>query len=365
MIMPRKSEKLLLKAWTDPSHPGAFGGVMKLYRALRTRKIKLEQVKRWIQGQRAWSLQKQPRWKFLRNRVIAYDANELWQADLVEMNQFAMFNDNFKYILTIIDVLTKKAYAVPLKTKTEQEVMAAFEKVLNTIKSSPKHIMSDKGMEFMGSKIQKFFRDRGIKHYVSQNDDIKAQVVERFNRTLKGLMYRYFTYRNTHRFIDVLDKLLANYNKSYHRSIKMTPLQASMRPAEAFENLYPEAPHSLLKAPSNLKVGDFVRLVFKRDKFRRGYNQQWTEEVFKITEIKPSSKLRAFRVYKVEDLNGEAIQGTFYAQELQKVTKPDLFVVERVIKTRKRRGHRKEYYVSWRGYGPEFNSWVTNVHQNG
>jgi hypothetical protein len=235
--------------------------------------------------------------------------------------------------------------------------MNAFADIMAT--QSPRHLHTDRGLEFYGGKIQNFFKSRGINHYSTLNFDTKASVVERFNKTLKGLMYRYFTYKNTNRYVDVLDKLLVNYNKTWHSSIKMTPLKATKNAVEAFENLFPEAVRSV-KAPTKLRVGDYVRMLFKPDKFRRGFQVQWTEEIFKIVKVERPSLYRAFPLFGVEDLNGESIQGTFYAPELQKVARPTLYIIDQILVTRKRRG-KPEYFVSWRGYGPEFNSWVTDL----
>ena len=71
---------------------------------------------------------------------------------------------------------------------------------------------------------------------------------------------------------------------------------------------------------------------------------------------------RKIPIYKLKDLNGIELRGTFYQHELQKVSKSkdDLFSVQRVLKTRKRKG-KKQYFVRWKGYGKEFDSWVDDV----
>src|SRR5437899_3163822 len=109
------------------------------------------------------------------------------------MGMFHNVNDGYKYILTVIDVLSKISFAVPLKNKSPEQVIMGFEKIFSRHNVKPKLLHSDKGTEFLAAKSQAFFKQHGIKHYVTQNEDIKASVVERFNRTLKGLMYRYFT----------------------------------------------------------------------------------------------------------------------------------------------------------------------------
>jgi len=70
-------------------------------------------------------------------------------------------------------------------------------------------------------------KQHGIKFYTSENEDLKAAVAERFNRTLKEKMFRYFTYKNTRRYTSVLEDLLHSYNNTYHRSIGMSPLEVN------------------------------------------------------------------------------------------------------------------------------------------
>src|SRR5258706_14286578 len=122
--MPGPLSETLKRLYYDPAKPTAFGGARRLHRGAKN--IKLAQVKKWLQGQRAYTLHKPVNHRFQRRRVLAYDRNELWEADLVQMLGEAPVNDNYKYILTVIDVLTKYAYAVPLITKTPDEIMRGF-----------------------------------------------------------------------------------------------------------------------------------------------------------------------------------------------------------------------------------------------
>ena len=88
-------------------------------------------------------------------------------------------------------------------------------------------VQSDKGTEFLNSTFQAMLRRHGIKFYTSENEDLKAAVVERFNRTLKSKMFRYFTHANMRRYLDVLNDFLHSYNNTYHRSIGMAPSEVN------------------------------------------------------------------------------------------------------------------------------------------
>ena len=181
--------------------------------------IDVEKAKEWLSGKDAYTLHKQVKSKFRRRKTYARGINELWQADLVDLSSLANSNDSNRYLLTCIDVFSKVARVEPLKTKTGIALTRAFKKMIVEVKC--KLLQTDKGTEFLNSSFQRLLKDREIRHYTSENDDIKAAVVERFNRTFKSAMWRYLTHSNTRRYLDVLPQLVMSYNNTYHRNIKM------------------------------------------------------------------------------------------------------------------------------------------------
>jgi len=120
-----------------------------------------------------------------------------WQADLVEMREFSDFNDNYNYLLCVIDCYSKFAWCQKFKTKTGVEIKKAFEKILNNVRT-PDKIQYDKCNEFYNEKVKNLFKEKDIE-YFSTDSDKKASIVERFNRTLKTTMWKYFTTHETRR----------------------------------------------------------------------------------------------------------------------------------------------------------------------
>ena len=175
-------------------------------------------------------------------------------------------------------------------------------------------------------------------------------MIERFNRTIKEKMFKYFSANNTRKCVDVLVLLVDQYNNAIHSSIKMTPQEANREENEnkVWRNLYPEFGGKTL-APK-FSIGDHVRITKKKKTFDKAYNQRWTEKVFKISKIQLTIPV----TYKTTGYNGEEFQGSFYEQELQK-TKQDIFRIANVIK---KQGN--ESLVIWLGYNDSFNSWVDN-----
>ena len=140
-------------------------------------------------------------------------------------------------------------------------------------------------------------------------------MVERWIRTMKEKMWKYFTDNNTNVYRDILPGLVKYYNNTRHSSIKMTPVEASEKKNEltVWRNLYPNR-LDILDINPKFSIGDKVRISKKKALFEKGYTTRWTEEVFTITKIKRTSPI----TYKIADLNGEEIYGTFYEPELQR-----------------------------------------------
>ena len=311
-------------------------------------------MKKFLAGRDAYTLHKPRRIRFRRRKTYSKGIADLYQIDLADVSSLSPFNDGMRYILTCIDVFSKRAWAVPVRTKSARDVTEAFEKILNERKCNM--VQSDKGTEFLNSTFQSMLRRHGIHFYTAENEDLKASVVERFNRTLKTKMYRYFTHANTRRYVDVLDDLLYSYNNTYHRSIGMAPTAVGPHNEdEVRARLYPLKPKSYRW---KYDVGDRVRIAMQRRPFRKGYLGDWSEEIFEIASRLPTVPV----TYELRDLSDELIKGRFYEPEVQKVLKSrdDYFDIDRILKTRKR-GGKIQYLVSWKGYPAKFNSWVDGI----
>src|SRR6267154_2518060 len=340
-----------MEAYTVPSHAGSFRGINTISRHT---KVDVNAAREWLMGQKSYTLHKQSKTKFRRRRTISKGINELWQADLVDMSLLSNENDSHRYLLTCIDVFSKYARVEPLKNKSGSALTAAFTKMIEQQQCTL--LQTDKGTEFLNASFQKLLKDKNIRHYTSENDDIKAAVVERFNRTLKGVMWRHFTHTSSGRYIDVLPQLVMSYNNTYHGSIKMTPSEVSAQNESIVRSrLYPVIN---LFIKWRYKVGQTVRMKQMKRVFKKGYEPSWTEEVFVVSSLYPSDP----PTYILKDMTGEEIKGKFYEQEIQPVTykADERYIVERVIKTRSRR-NRAEYFVKWRNHPDKFNSWVDNI----
>lgn len=297
----------------------------------------------WLSRQNVYTLHKPIRHKFPTRRVIVSSVDDQWQADLVDMQKYKSENKNINYILTVIDIFSKYAWATPIKKKTGNDIAEAFQNIFK--ERIPRKIHTDKGLEFINKPTQELFKKHGI-HWFATENETKAQVVERFNRTLKSKMWKYFTQNKTKKWIDILPNLVKNYNVSYHRSIKMTPERGSLEKnsKNVYENLFPPTEFKLRKPKFN--IGDRVRISRKYKDFRKGYLPNFTEEIFIISEILKTNPI----TYKIRDMSNEEIIGSFYEQEMVKYEN-ELFEIEKILKRNK-----NKILVKWKGYNTT--SWI-------
>lgn len=170
--------------------------------------------------------------------------------------------------------------------------------------------------EFTNRKLLQFFKSKNIHPFVSVSST-KNSVNERFNRTIMSRVARYLTHVNSKRFIHKLGDFERQYNNTFHRTIAMTPSQVKLENVpKVWENIYSKKLTKLRAIKTKpLSAGDYVLLPRKKQVFNKGYAQTFGDEVFKIKEVKKTLPT----TYKVETLDGNEVEGSFYKQELSKV----------------------------------------------
>ena len=352
-------EEYLASIYFDPSHKAAFGGPQKLYQVVREdglHQISLQDIKSWLQKQDAYSLHRPVRYRFPRLRVITSGMDDLWDADLADVSNLAKYNRGIHFLLIVIDVFSRYLWVVPLKDKTSKEVSTAFEKVLASGRK-PNSIRTDKGKEFTNRWVKSLMKRNDV-YLFSTKNEVKANYAERVIRTLKGMMYRYFTHKQTYKYVDVLDDLVSNYNHRPHSSLgNLSPVKIDeSNSAIIWKRMYVDTVKPTKHKPYKFKVGSMVRISHVKYAFQRDYQAKWTEEIFTIAH---RFRRQGIPLYKLKDYGGEAIDGIFYGHELQAVVKAEdeLWKIEKVIRKRTKNGKR-QLLVKWMGWPEKFNSWI-------
>ena len=199
-----------------------FTSIKSLYEAVKNKKITYNEVKQFIQKQESHQLfKKQPK---VKNYFPIHSAHkfETMQLDIADTSNLATANKNYKYLLVAIDVYSRIAFVVPLRNKTASFVNDALETVLD--QTEPNTITCDNGSEFINSDFKKLLTNRAIDiNYVDVGNHHALGLVDRFVRTLREKINKYMEMHNTTTYIDVLQKIVNNYNLAYHSGIKKAP----------------------------------------------------------------------------------------------------------------------------------------------
>jgi len=167
--------------YTALRSPRSFGGVnyLRRYGGLTT-----PEARQFLSKYDAYTLHQLRRLRFPQRRKFSKGIADLYQINLVDLSSYAYFNDGMRYLLTRIDVFSKRTWTVPIRIKSARIVADALEKILADGKCNM--LQSDKRTEFLNSTFQNTLKRHDIKFYTSENEDLSS---ERFNRTLKMEMY--------------------------------------------------------------------------------------------------------------------------------------------------------------------------------
>ncbi|PCJ29148.1 MAG: hypothetical protein COA94_02455 [Rickettsiales bacterium] len=352
------SRKRVESNYVKLRHPTAFSGKSKLSQYYKNT-AKESEIDNALSSNYSYSLHRQYKRPRQYNPFFIYKKRQQLQIDLLETSKLSASNDGVRYLLTAIDCFSRKAWIEPIINKEKNTVLAALRRILE--ESGPfETAYVDHGSEFISNVMKRFFIAENIKVTYTRSE-IKAAIVERFNRTIQTLIYQYLTEYETLRYVDVLQDLLYSYNDRAHRSIaNLSPNQAELeenknKVVNALNKHYTKATRLRnAKKKRQFKVGDMVRLKLIGAKFVRGYHLQFTLELFKIEKIEHRMPIKTYVVRSMD--TNEVIEGSYYPEELQLVTNGGIFKVEKVMKKRTRRGVREEL-VRWEGFGPDHDSW--------
>ena len=210
-LKEKKKNLKLLTDYHDPTKPGSLGSVARFAKA---QKIPLGKARKLLERDLGYTLHKPRRKRFTTTPVLVFNMDQQWVADLVEVQSLSKDNKGNRYLLNVIDVLSKYAWVEPVKNKTGEAVTDAFKKILKRAKGrTPQNLQTDDGKEFYNKTFADLMKRKKINHF-STAGDTKASIVERFNRTL---------------YINVLPDLVKGYNASFHRSIGMAPKKVTIQ----------------------------------------------------------------------------------------------------------------------------------------
>lgn len=334
MLSRRKALQELYENYNKPGHPIAFSGAQKIYLYFK-KVLSLKDIDNFLQSQVVYSLHRENRIRPKKHiPTFAYVKRDLIQIDLLDVSQLADDNDGIRFLFIAIDSFSRKAWITPLLRKDQDSVLEGFKKLHAQMCPDGERIQaicSDRGKEFLNAVFQSYLDEHSIELRISKTLN-HCGIIERFNRTIQSLLFKYLTQTGSKRYIDKLDLILKTYNNRRHRMIKCTPNQGE---TEAFKMLirteFEKRYSKLKKKEAGLSLGRLVRLRVDRTKFHRSYQQQSTDEVFRICEVIKKHRIPLYRVASIDD--NEIIDGNFRKEELVPVNDDMRFRHKKTVRT--------------------------------
>ena len=231
--------------------------------------------------------------KFEKRKVYSSFKDNIWGVDLADMQLMSKRNKGIRYLLCVIDLFCKYAWVVPLKDKKGVSVVNALQKILDSSKRKPNKKWVGQGSEFYNNVFKNWLKDNDISMYSTHNEGISV-LAERFVRILKNKIYKHMTAISKNVYFNVLEDIVDEYNNTYHKTIKMKPIDIG-------DDSFAEYNEESNEKDRKFKVGDHVRISKFKNVFAKGYTPNWSEEIFVVKKIKNTVSW----TYIISDLNGE------------------------------------------------------------
>ena len=247
---------------------------------------------------------KAPKKYYATNKTDVYFIDDIWSLDKLDLKDYGPENNRgYRYVLVIIDIFSKFGWTIPLKNKNAQTIKDSFENTLIKSKRSPNLIETDRGKEFYNNIFQDFLNKSNIKLY-SRSSSYGAVFAERFNRTIRDLLKKIVFEQGDAKWIDVLPTITEQYNNRIHTSTKLSPKDASLKKNEGF--VYKNLLDKRKKVKPKFQINDLVRTADLKKTFSKGDTTNWSNKLYKITEI-INDTIPSYRLVNLKERYNESL----------------------------------------------------------
>ena len=291
-----------------------YGSVANLVKASGlSRPLVLE----YLQASKTYTKYRGAKRKFPRLKARCMGINDIWAVDVAFMDKLGHANNNIKYLFIAVDILSRYLYVEPMRTKSANSNRDALKRIIE--KQATKHVPPpeklwlDEGGEFKGA-FETYCSEQGILLYHTFTET-KSTFAERFIRSLKSIIHKYMDAKETERYINQLNDFVKIINARKNRVTKIAPDDVTQEHTEYLLSLQRQNPLHL-RFPSNppkFKIGQTVRVAFKKQPFDKGYKQSFSTEVYKIVRIADKQKPIT---YVIQDVERRNILRRFYEEQL-------------------------------------------------
>lgn len=344
-LLTKEEEEQLKKIYYDDSN---LFGRDKLFSLIQKKDLDISrrQIMDWLKKQEIHQLYyPKKEIKNIRGTVLSKPLKQIG-IDLIDMQNLEY--NSFKYILTAIDLFSKKAWAMPLKNKMDKTVKIAMEKIIKKIPDDIGSIRSDNGSEFISNEFKELLKKYNIKQVLSSPSLPQSNgEVEKFNGTLKRLINKYLKINNTIDWVSDLDKLVDNYNNVDHDITKTAPNDVIEK---TFRKIKKRIEKSVL--PKNetkelLNVSDKVRIRIEDPKNKTN----WSKKIYVIERVFKPKKIFTVPTYKLKNDTKRYTQNELlYVPAVEnEFDEAEKFEISKIVRPHINDGE-LYYEVRWKGY---------------
>ena len=380
---PNKQE-FLQKIYENLKDPAGYSGEKRLYEHVKKqgrKDISKRDIREFLKSQPGWNFHGLIPRNFVRKPTKVCRQGLILGIDLLDLtDKIAKHNKKHRYIFLMIDLFSRKLWLTPLTNKSNLTCAKALETFFKKSLYKYTFVFSDLGCEFLGKHTQKVYDRFNITRYSVKNQRFKCSIAERAIRTVKQRLFRYFSQKNTLKYIDVLKQIEEAYNNTPHKGLgykipnnihNLTDVneikeQEKIQFLQKLKNYGAITKQELRKKISlteTLAEGTHVRLLLGKTEgvFQKSYLPIFTKEIFVIDKLVKKFPF----TYYLRDLLNFPIEGVVYRKELKPVTLPKKFAIEKVLKKQvnKTTGEVR-YLVRWDGYPKHFDSYVNKLEKN-
>ena len=336
-----------------------FFGRDKLFEIVKDRKLDISrrQIMDWLKAQETHQLTNQTRRSNVIKPTILKEPNKQIGIDLIDMQNLEY--KGFKYILTAIDLFSKKAYAEPLQNKEGLTVAKAIDKIIKHIKVKISSIRSDNGSEFKSAEFIKILQKHDIKQIFSLPSKPQSNgQIERFNGVIKKMIRISLMHTGGFDWVSILQQLIDNYNNITHTTTKKAPNNVI---PENYEEVEDNISKKVLKNRDTdevkFKIGDNVRMKQEK-KTKEDYN--FSKDLYEIIQIStPKNNITAVS-YKIKNQStGEKYKDKFYNNDLlfipsveNKINTPKKDIISSIVRPSITKGV-QGFIVRWKAPADE------------
>ena len=288
--------------------------------------------------------------------------------DLIDMQKYSQYNDGVKYLIFLIDIFSRKIFVYPIFNKNKFEILKSLKHFFNLkINQNYIRIYSDLEGGLYSNLVLNFLKEKNIILYSNSTKEVKNSIAEANLKHLKKKIYKFLTHYNINRYIDFLPQIISGINNTSKRIFKnkfLTPnilhlIKNRDFLKKQFHLMYSDSINTFSKKKNIhlLKKYSYVRisLLNRTNIFSKSFEKVNSGEIFQIYDI---DKSQYPFLYKLRDLSGEKILGSFYKDELTEVILKNEYKIK-ILKTKIDENNKKFYYVNYINYPKKFNEWIS------